>query len=138
MKTKQSQEANKKMSLEVEIKDGKSENSPLPEEKLVSLIQESYDSLRDSHEIDSSTEPISNPLIKLVLEKLERHSSLYKYIVSVTTLDVGDLNEGANDFSLRNDTGASWQSKRDGIFNYKLESQNNNTCYLITILWLHK
>ncbi|QHS72857.1 Tda2p [Saccharomyces paradoxus] len=124
--------------MQIEIKDGRSDNSPLPEEKLVWLIQESYDSLRDDNETDPSTKSISNLLIKLVLEKLEKHSSLYKYIVTVTTLDIGELSGGTANFSLKNDTGASWQSKKDGIFNYKLEDENDAKCYLMTILWLHK
>ena len=119
------------MSMQIEIKDGRSDNSPLPERKLVTLIQESYDSLKDDNEINLSTESTSNLLIKLVLEKLEKHSSLYKYIASVTTLNIEGLNE-------ENAIGASWESKKDGIFNYKLEDKNSNECYLITILWLHK
>ncbi|CAI4878459.1 CHS_3a_G0015160.mRNA.1.CDS.1 [Saccharomyces cerevisiae] len=126
------------MSMQVEIKDGRSDNSPLPERKLVTLIQESYDSLKDDNEINLSTESTSNLLIKLVLEKLEKHSSLYKYIASVTTLNIEGLNEENANFSLKNDIGASWESKKDGIFNYKLEDKNSNECYLITILWLHK
>lgn len=124
--------------MQIEIKDGRSDNSPLPEEKLVLLIQESYDSLRDDNETDPSTKSISNLLIKLVLEKLEKHSSLYKYIVTVTTLDIGELSGGTANFSLKNDMGASWQSKKDGIFNYKLEDKDDAKCYLMTILWLHK
>ncbi|CAI4060292.1 Tda2p SKDI_05G1480 [Saccharomyces kudriavzevii IFO 1802] len=126
------------MTVKIEIKDGRSENLLLPKEKLISLVRESYDSIRDNNEIDFSTESISNALIKLILEKLEKHSSLYKYIVSLTTLNFEELTEEGINFSLKNDIGASWQSKKDGMFNYKLEDKDNNRCYLITILWLHK
>ncbi|CAI4060379.1 hypothetical protein SKDZ_05G1480 [Saccharomyces kudriavzevii ZP591] len=126
------------MTVKIEIKDGRSENLLLPKEKLISLVQESYDRIRDNNEIDFSTESISNALIKLILEKLEKHSSLYKYIASLTTLNFEELTEEGINFSLKNDIGASWQSKKDGMFNYKLEDKDNNRCYLITILWLHK
>ncbi|EJS43970.1 YER071C [Saccharomyces arboricola H-6] len=126
------------MTMEIEIKDGRSDNLPLPKDKLVALIQESYDTIGVNNEDGPSTKPNSNTLIKSILEKLEKHSSLYKYVASVTTLYIGELDEVSKNFSLKNDIGASWQSKKDGIFNHKLEDKNNNRCYLITILWLHK
>lgn len=131
-------EVKDRMTMEIEIHDGRSDNSPLPQEKLISFIQESHDTIRDDNETDLSTKPLSNPLIKSILEKLEKHSSLYKYIVSVTTLDLEEPTEGGSKFSFKNDIGASWQSKKDGIFNYKLEDVDGKRCYLITILWLHK
>lgn len=131
-----------RVNMEFQCNEGKVSNAPLPENKLIDLIETCY--------VTSMTESKANPSISIIdcflkniLEQLNKHSSTYKYVVSVTSLkslkdDEDDELEEEN-FRMTNAVGASWNAKKDGLFNYAVRSaEKPRQQYLVTLVWICK
>lgn len=113
--------------MDFEIGQEKTSNAPIPRDKLSELI-------KTSHEKSSIEQ-----LVTSVLEQLNSHSSLYKYVVSVTTLETGSENVSNEACMMSNAIGASWNSRKDGLFNYELpDNEREGVKHLITVIWIAK
>lgn len=117
--------------MNLEIKENSLDNAPLPEEKLLDLINFTYGEIQNDNSVF-----ITDDLIQKILEMLNKHSSLYKYIVSVTTVNnVSDQ----NDLKISNTFGASWSPKKDGQFSCGIKDENDSSIqYLVSIIWISK
>lgn len=132
--------------MEFETNQDKVTNSPIPQDKLIDLIQTSYNSIiAEDH--NEQAQSIIDRFLKRILEQLNKHSSLYKYVVSLTTLKTVQESEethsegdGSDDnFTMANAVGASWNSKKDGLFNYTVKDEEYpNQQHLVTIIWVSK
>lgn len=132
--------------MEFATNQDKVNNSPIPQDKLIDLIQTSYIStIAEEH--SEQAESIIDRFLKHILEQLNKHSSLYKYVVSLTTLKTVQESEekysggdGSDDnFAMANAVGASWNSKKDGLFNYTVKDEEYpNQQHLVTIIWVSK
>ncbi|EDO14318.1 hypothetical protein Kpol_147p1 [Vanderwaltozyma polyspora DSM 70294] len=119
------------MNVEIGNRSLDNENSPIPKEKLTTLIDEVYGERKEKSDFTY------NNLIQGILEGLNKHSSFYKYIVTVT--DVQNKQSGSNDFELEHYFGASWSSKKDGLFQYCLPSEEDTSSQsVVTIVWISK
>lgn len=112
----------------VETVSNKSDNGPLTVSKLTALIEDEF------NKVDTSTETHSDELIKCLLQTLSKHSSQFKYIVNLAVVDIiGD--DGIN---IENKFGASWNAKKDGLFNHIVADEKSNKQYVFTIAWISK
>ncbi|CCE64921.1 hypothetical protein TPHA_0J00990 [Tetrapisispora phaffii CBS 4417] len=122
--------------MSVEIEGSKLENCPLNKDKLVELIETCYEKLKDNFENDK--------FIQEILSSLNSHSSIYKYIVTITGLDINNLNDNNMNLNIVNSFGASWSPKKDGLYNYVINKENEDSeqqkmsQLLITIIWISK
>lgn len=110
---------------------GTSNDYPL--EQIESLIQNCRNN------IDSGL--CTDSFIKEIIDGLNKISSNYKYIVSVTKIEktdseVNDTGVGNEmNVKIENTVGTSFNQNKDGLFNYRLSVDGKN--YLITIIWIH-
>lgn len=102
-------------------------NAPLLIGKLTGIIDDCYQEC-------STTSLNIDKFIHCTLTQLNKSSSLHKFIISVTTIDA--VPEFSSDLMIKNTIGGSWDSNKDGLFNYKIPSKN--ICYLITVIWIAK
>ncbi|CCH60272.1 hypothetical protein TBLA_0C04760 [Henningerozyma blattae CBS 6284] len=126
--------------MNVQLKDSRVDNSPISEKRLVDLFETQF-----SHLIDQDTYPgdIKDLLTNKILQHLNKHSSRFKYIVTITTIhSFGKPSDkhsnNIHDLEIENSIGTSWNSKKDGLFNYQINDSNENMAYLITLLWIAK
>ncbi|KAL3232921.1 Topoisomerase I damage affected protein 2 [Nakaseomyces bracarensis] len=101
----------------------KSDNSPLTVDKLISVIEEKFE------QVDKSS---SDEIIKELLQSFSKHSSQFKYIVNLTIVDV------SNAVDIENKFGASWNAKKDGLFNHIIVDKVSNKQYVFTVVWVSK
>ncbi|CCK72784.1 Tda2p KNAG_0L01640 [Huiozyma naganishii CBS 8797] len=118
----------------VEVGEGKSSNGPLAKEKLVELIDAVYQKITPETRHDEQS--VKGQLIRGTLTALQAESSLYKYIVTVSTVSVA----GDPDLRVSNTLGASWNAKRDGfhVQEFTYEGDGSVVKYLVTVLWLRQ
>ncbi|CAR27086.1 hypothetical protein ZYGR_0I03600 [Zygosaccharomyces rouxii] len=111
----------------------KTSNAPIPKDKLSELIKSTYDNL------ERSGNASVDQLLKSLLEQLNSHSSLYKYIVSISTLETGSETIDSENCTMSNAIGASWNSRKDGLFNYDLpDNEHRGVKHLVTVIWVAK
>lgn len=118
------------MTINVEVQNGKVEQSPLDTKEILSILNETLDKTKNEQE-----EIIKKELKTAVLTKLNSNSSQYKYIISITSLTT---NGNSTDAKITNDIGALWSPKKDGLVNFQLLNSVTNTQYLITIFFIFK
>ncbi|AQZ10221.1 TDA2 (YER071C) [Zygosaccharomyces parabailii] len=118
--------------MEFETSQDKTSNSPIPRDKLAALIRSTYTTLQEQ-----GTASVDQ-LLQRVLEHLNAHSSFYKYIVSVTTLESRLEPHNSEDCTMSNAIGASWNSRKDGLFNYDLPDEQKGVKHLVTVIWVAK
>lgn len=119
--------------MEFEAHQDKTSNAPIPREKLSELIRSTYADLKG----EDGT--LINELLKKILEQLNTHSSFYKYIVSITTLENRSEHLSSDECTMSNAIGASWNSRKDGLFNCDLpDKEHEGVKHLVTVLWVAK
>lgn len=120
--------------MEFQILEDKAANSPLPRLKLIDLIETCYVSTLG--ECSGDTSLVVDVFLKKLLEQLNKHSTQYKYVVSMTSLSG---NASGDQVEINNAVSASWNSKKDGLFNYTLNDQEpSGKQYLVTLIWISK
>ncbi|KAG0662211.1 Topoisomerase I damage affected protein 2 [Maudiozyma exigua] len=118
------------MTVNIEVQNGKVEQSPLDTKELSTLLNETLENKKNEEE-----NIIKNELKTVALTKLNSNSSQYKYIISITSLTT---NGDTTDAMITNDVGALWSPKKDGLVNFQLVNSATNTQYLITIFFIFK
>lgn len=110
----------------IEKIDDKSSNSPLTAPRLIDLIESQF----------SESQVSADTLIQHILESLNKHSSQYKYIVSVTSIDIPT--ESPSSCEIDNKFGASWNAKKDGFLTHVLEDKHAGKNHVVSVAWLSK
>lgn len=111
----------------------KTSNAPIPRDKLSELIRLTYEKL------EKNGNASKDQLLRSLLEQLNSHSSLYKYIVSISTLETQPEAADAENCTMSNAIGASWNSRKDGLFNYDLpDNERRGVKHLVTVIWVAK
>lgn len=119
--------------MDFEIGEAKASNAPIPEDKLSELIKTTYENLKENG--DSSVDK----LLQKLLTQLNSHSSFYKYIVSISTLETKGESTSNENCNMSNAIGASWNPRKDGLFNYNLsDDADSNIKHLVTVIWVAK
>ncbi|QLG73257.1 hypothetical protein HG535_0E03410 [Zygotorulaspora mrakii] len=128
--------------MEFQCIEDRAQNAPLPENKLIDLIETCYVTSKNETKSDQNAILVER-FLKYILEQLNKHSSLYKYIVSMTCLkslvDEEDSDSVDGNFTMINSVGTSWNPKKDGLFNYTVRSaERPRQQFLVTIIWVYK
>ncbi|QLL32339.1 hypothetical protein HG536_0C05080 [Torulaspora globosa] len=123
-------------SMEFQILEDKVSNCPVPKVKLIDVIETCHLSAMAEEGIREGATSVVDVFLRKLLEQLNKHSTLYKYVVSMTSLSA-DGSRGQ--LSMANAVSASWNSKKDGLFNYVLDdAETSGKQYLITVIWIAK
>lgn len=117
--------------MEFETGQDKVSNAPLPESKLIELIETCYVAVSASSSQNGGS--LVDDFLKKALEQLVSHSSQFKYVISMTSLKGSPRN---GDISMANAVGAAWNSKKDGFYNYTLTGGEEK--YLVSVFWVSK
>lgn len=122
--------------MEFQVLEDKACNSPIPQVKLIDLIETCYVSAVGEESSSKGGKSILDVFLQRLLEQLNKHSTQYKYVVSVTSLS-GDAVD--DNVEMDNSVSASWNSKKDGLFNYMLnDADPSGKQHLVTLIWISK
>ncbi|CCF60710.1 hypothetical protein KAFR_0L01020 [Kazachstania africana CBS 2517] len=119
--------------MEVQIRESKASNSPVTQERLIALIDLTFKEVT----AENNGKVSNNSIVHGILEKLNAHSSLYKYVISITSIETDESITDSN-FQLSSAIGSSWNTKKDGLFNHIFENDSTGIKYLITVIWISK
>lgn len=116
--------------MDLQLKDNnRDSNGPMDKSTLMSLVDTEFQNIQ-------SQQQSINDLTKILLERLNKNSSQYKYIVTVTTLK--KHNDLEPQLEIDNVVGASWNSAKDGFLNHQIVNPSTNSIHIVTILWVAK
>ncbi|QLQ80597.1 hypothetical protein HG537_0D05980 [Torulaspora globosa] len=116
--------------MEFQVLEDKVLNCPVPKGKLIDVIETCYVSAMASSREEGMG--VGDVFLRKLVEQLNKHSSQYKYVVSMTSL-------GSDGCPGDCAVSASWNSKKDGLFNYVLaDAEPSAIQYLITVIWIAK
>ncbi|CCD25308.1 Tda2p NDAI_0E04910 [Naumovozyma dairenensis CBS 421] len=123
--------------MNVQVEEVDLSQAPFSSEKLIDFIESSYDSIVNADD-ESALKDI---WIRNILQRLNKFSSSYKYVVSMTCLESSKDQNTQNNYSISTSFGAIWNPQKDGQFTYRINSKHSDTLdkeYMFTIMWIYK
>ncbi|CCC70407.1 hypothetical protein NCAS_0E03370 [Naumovozyma castellii] len=124
----------------ISVKECRPENGPLSKEKLWRIIDLAYTELSEEPKnIKMDEHQWADTLGKGILEVLAKHSTAYKYLVSVTTVVSSLAFEGNENASVSHTVSTYWNPNKDGLFSCILgQEAKDGIRYLVTVTWIYK
>lgn len=113
--------------MEFQILEDKVSNCPIPKAKLIDVIETCHVSAMAEREGS-----VGDVFLRKLIEQLNKHSTQYKYVVSMT-----GLSGSRGELNMESAVSASWNAKKDGLFNYVLGDADGKQ-YLVTVIWIAK